>query len=137
MDEEAAMKEELDELAMTLGCRLLAIEQRRCRALLTQAVGHHAAKVREGERGGRKGGGRTRGGKTERGMPLSVQQLAACKGNELELSNNAWSCPHHSCSGRYALHDANTGIGESSMMVPVLGALSFHSVLPFLYFIHN
>ncbi|CAI5517833.1 unnamed protein product [Closterium sp. Naga37s-1] len=45
-EEERAAKEEFDEVAMTLGCRILALEQRRPRALLSQVVRHHVAKSR-------------------------------------------------------------------------------------------
>ncbi|CAI5980257.1 unnamed protein product [Closterium sp. NIES-65] len=44
-EEEAAAREEFDEVAMTLGCRILALQQRQPRLLLTLAVKHHAAKV--------------------------------------------------------------------------------------------
>ena len=42
---EETAREELDEVAMTLGCRILALEQRQPRALLLQALKQHAAKV--------------------------------------------------------------------------------------------
>lgn len=38
-------KEEFDEIAMTLGCRLLSLDQRRPRNLLTQLVRHHTAQM--------------------------------------------------------------------------------------------
>ncbi|CAI7820666.1 unnamed protein product [Closterium sp. NIES-53] len=44
-EEEAAAREEFDEVAMTLGCRILALQQRQPRLLLTLALKHHAAKV--------------------------------------------------------------------------------------------
>ena len=43
---EETAREEVDEAAMTLGCRILALEQRQPRALLLLALKQHAAKVR-------------------------------------------------------------------------------------------
>eukprot|EP00850_Spirogloea_muscicola_P013378 SM000090S24340 [mRNA] locus=s90:472787:479159:+ [translate_table: standard] len=38
-------KEEFDEIAMTLGCRLLSLEQRQARSLISQLARHHRAQV--------------------------------------------------------------------------------------------
>eukprot|EP00897_Mesotaenium_endlicherianum_P001944 jgi/Mesen1/1778/ME000014S01185 len=48
---EQEVKDRYDEVAMTLGCRLQSMGQRRPRSLLTQAIRHHATQMRLFKRG--------------------------------------------------------------------------------------